>query len=123
MAMPIRGLVAAILRHAALQRFVAGLCMLALVTVGFEHCVHHFDTSTLPAASQVGIDKSGGGPGSPSKASLMVEHCLGCTIIAVVPSNPCDLAVDCAANIGVAKSDAVRSHDLAVELPPPKSST
>ena len=97
--------------------------MLALVAVGFAHCIHHLDTSILATASQVAVDKPDASPDSSYKAGLIVEHCLGCTIVAVIPSDGCELAVDCGANIGIAKPDAVRSHELALELPPPKSST
>ena len=121
--MPGSALQRAILRHATVRRFVAGLCMLALVAVGFAHSVHHLDTSAPPQALQVSVDKTDAAPGSPHKATSVVEHCLGCTIIAVVPSSTCDLAMACGANLSVANPDAVRSHDLALELPPPKSST
>jgi hypothetical protein len=123
MAMPSRASQVEILRHAALRRLVAGLCMFALVAVGFAHCVHHLDTSVPTAASQLVVHKSDASSDKPFKADLLVEHCLGCTIVAVVSNDAYDLAVNCGANIGVAKPDAVRSHDIALELPPPKSST
>ena len=123
MVMPRHASQAAIARRAALRRLVAGLCVLALVAVGFAHCIQHLGALTPATASQVDVDKSDALPNSPHKAGLVVEHCLGCTIVAVVPSYACDLAIDCGANIGVAEPDAVRSHDLAPELPPPKSST
>jgi hypothetical protein len=97
--------------------------MFAFVAVGFAHDIHHLETSEPAAASQVSIDQTGTAPDSPYKASLIVEHCLGCTIVAVVPSSDCSLAVACRASIAVADPDAVRSHDLALELPPPKSLT
>ena len=109
-------------RFAALRRFVAGLCMLALLAVGFAHCVHHLNTSLPSAASQV-VDKPDATPEAPYEAGLIVEHCLGCTIIAVMPSNDCNLTVACALSAGIAKADVVQPHDLSLELPPPKSST
>lgn len=95
--------------------------MLALVAVGFAHCVHHLNTSLPAAASQV--DKPDSKPEAPYEAGLTVEHCLGCTIVAVMPSNDCNLPVDCALSAGIAKVDVVRPHDLSLELPPPKSPT
>ncbi len=108
-------------RCVALRRPVAVLCMLALVVVGFAHNMHHFDAAIPASASQIGVDRSGARPDPPNKDGIIVEHCLGCTMMAVVPSNHCDLSIHCGAETGVAKTAAVRSHALAIELPPPRS--
>jgi hypothetical protein len=119
--MPTRASQGALLRHAALRRFVAGACMLAFVVVGFAHGISCLDISVPPTASQAG-DKLNASSDSPPEAGLIAEHHLCCTIIAITP-NSCDLSFECDAKVGVSKADAVLSHNLALELPPPKSLT
>jgi len=96
--------------------------MLALVAVGFAHSIHHLNTSFPATASQV-VNAPDATPEAPYEAGLIVEHCLGWTIVAVMPSNDCNLKVDCSVSAGIAKADVVQPHDLSLELPPPKSPT
>src|SRR6185437_5059728 len=73
MAMPTRASQGALLRHAALRRFVAGACMLAFVVVGFAHGISCLDISVPPTASQAG-DKLNASSDSPPEAGLIAEH-------------------------------------------------
>lgn len=109
--------------YATLRRVIAVSCMLAFLTVGFVHSIHHIDAGDPAATRQVDLGGSKSSPEPANKAHLIVEHCLGCTIIAVVPTNDCDLPMGCSATTGGRTTHAVRPHGVGIELPPPKSST
>jgi hypothetical protein len=107
--------------HSALRGVIAGLCVCAFLVVGFAHSLHHFGTaSTAAVAWQAGIDRSDESPNSSDKAAVVVEHCLGCTIIAVLPNDDDGVSVSFRTVLPFTTIDRTRPHSVAVELPPPR---
>ena len=104
-----------------LRRAIVALCVFAFLMVGFAHSVHHLETTPPAASWQLDVDKSGS-PAEPAKKAFVVEHCLGCTIIAVVPGSDCDLVLRCGSKAGQRDFDGLRSHATSIEPPPPKMS-
>ena len=72
-----------LLRSGALRRCVAVACAVALLAVGFAHSVHHFGASTSTVGIQTDIGSPDNSSDPPQKAPVVLEHCHGCSMIAM----------------------------------------
>jgi len=105
----------------ALRRAVAIVCAVALLTIGFAHSVHHFGGAVSAVAVQADVGTSDDSPDTSKKASLAIEHCHGCTMIAMAALAQPAVPTLIAADIPVRRFDDKRPHPPVAETPPPIS--
>ena len=108
-------------RSSAPARLVAVVCAVAILAAGFAHSVHQTNAPTQIVAMQADAGISNDLPDTPKKASIVVEHCFGCSAIAL--ANPVQPFVShlIAADLPTQRADKVRPRPLVVEIPPPKA--
>lgn len=106
-------------RGAMLRRAVAVVCAVALLAVGFAHSIHHFVGPVSAIAMSLDIGASDGMPEASKKAPIAIEHCPGCSMIAVAvlasPFDPGHVPPELPAR----KVDERSPHPPGVETPPP----
>jgi len=105
----------------ALRRAVAVVCAVALLTVGFVHSMHHFGAAASAVAIQTDVGSSDDSPDTSQKASLAIEHCHGCTMIAMAALAQPAVPTLIAAKMPVRRFDDKRPHPPVAETPPPIS--
>lgn len=110
------------LRGVELRRAVAVVCALALLTIGFAHSINHFGGPVGTVAIQADVAPSDDAPDASKKAPVAVEHCHGCSMIAMTALAPSFGPTSIAADLPVRKFDGKRPHIPVVETPPPISS-
>lgn len=105
----------------ALRRAVAVVCAVALLTIGFAHSVHHFGGAASAVAMQTDVGSSDDSPDTSQKASLAIEHCHGCTMIAMAALAQPAVPTLIAADLPVRRFDENRPYTPVAETPPPIS--
>jgi hypothetical protein len=101
------------------NRTVALACAVALLIVTFAHSIHHFAGSAPTNVVQENVNTSDTSPDSSNKASIMIEHCQGCSMIAMVVLAQPVVPNRIAADLPMRRVDEKRPHSPAVEIPPP----
>lgn len=103
-----------LLRSSNLRRVVSIICALTFLAVGFAHAVHHH-----AEPSQVSVSSSDNAPDASKKPGASVEHCHGCSMIAIaVPTAP--IILNCVAtDPPVVGLDNNRPFTPVAETPPP----
>jgi|GEM_PF-5318000 len=105
----------------ALRRMVAALCVLALVAVNVGHTFQHAGVAATAVASQ-SVALPDNAPDAPDN-STAIDHCHGCTLIAVAVNAP-----DVVTALAVAIEPSLKVHEyqpapLLTDTPPPKPTT
>jgi len=101
------------------RQAVALLCALAVLAVGFVHEIEHVAQMTTAASEQVSTAPTGTTPDLP-KPPAAVQHCHGCTMVAVAVVAEQALPVLPAANLSPGPTAFVRESLRALDPPPPK---
>jgi hypothetical protein len=108
---------AALLSRLAFRRTVAAVCAVAFLTVGVAHALGHCDHGAVPAGYEL---TSGAADEAPEPAkSASVEHCHGCSMVAVMgdaPTLPAGLVGPVFRGV---RLDGIRPHPPSAENPPP----
>lgn len=115
-----RALVSTI-RDSALARLMAVLCAVALLACGFAHSVHQFNTPIPTVAMQADAGTPDDSPDTSKKASIAIEQCHCCSMIALADLTRPFVPHDIAADLPMRRVDEVRPYPPVVELPPPIS--
>lgn len=103
----------------ALRRAVACVCAVALLTVAFAHSVHHFGGPVSAVVVQADVGSSDDLSDALKKASIAIEHCQGCSMIAIAVVAPSIFPDRIPLDLPVRGFDEKRPHPPAVEIPPP----
>ncbi len=104
-----------------LRRAVAVLCAAALLTVGFVHSIHHFGGPISAGVLQADVGSSDDSPDTSNKAPVAIEHCHGCSMIAMPVLPPSVVPKLIAADLSVRRFDEKRPYTPVAETPPPIS--
>lgn len=110
------------MRGSVPNRLVAVVCAVAILAAGFAHSVHQSNEPMPIVAMQADSGTANDLPDTPKKSPVVIEHCFGCSIIALT-----DLALSfvphrIAADLPMRRVDEKRPHSPAVEIPPPITS-
>jgi hypothetical protein len=103
----------------AWRQAVALLCAAAILAVSFSHEIEHFAQMTSAAGAQVSTAPTGTMP-DPPKQPAVVQHCHGCTMIAVAVVAEAASPVLPSIKLSPAPAAFLREGLRAVEPPPPK---
>ena len=103
----------------ALRRAVACVCAIALLSVTFAHSVHHFSGHDSAVIVQADVGSSGYLSDALKKAPIAIEHCQGCSMIAIAVLAPSIFPDRILLDLPVQRFDERRPHPPAVEIPPP----
>jgi len=106
-------------RGSAPARLIAIVCAVAILAVGFAHNVHQLSQPMSIVTVQVDTGAANDLPDTPKNSAVVIEHCFGCSAMALA-----DLALPfiphrIAADLPMRKIDEKRPHAPAVEIPPP----
>ena len=103
-------------------RLMAVVCALAILAAGFAHSVHQSNEPMLIVAMQADGGAADDLPDTPKKSPVVIEHCFGCSMIALadvaLPFVPHRIATD----LPMRRVEDKRPHSPAVEIPPPIAS-
>ncbi|HEY6834192.1 MAG TPA: hypothetical protein VI251_17090 [Pseudolabrys sp.] len=102
------------------RRALAVVCALAFLAVGFAHNIHHFDNS-IPTAAIHSDGGSAGDTDTSKKAPVALEHCHGCSMIAMSAAAQPATASRIPSVFPSSPADEQLSHPPVVEIPPPIS--
>jgi hypothetical protein len=105
----------------AVRRWIAILGAIAIVWVSFAHCIHHLNGSMPDAGAQADLLSVDDAPNTPKSAALTVEHCLGCSMIAVASFLASFTPELTATDLPVPRLNEYRAHPPLADTPPPKS--
>lgn len=102
------------------RQAVAMLCAIAFLVVGFVHDVHHFGGPVATVSVQANFTSSAGDQSDASKKPpIVIEHCHGCSMIAIaVLAAPVD-ADRVTTDLPVRKLNQNQPHPPVAETPPP----
>ena len=106
---------------AAPRCVVALICALALMTITFAHSVHHFGGPVAAVATQADVGTSDDYPDTSKKASIAIEQCHACSMIAMSALAPSLNPIRIAAEVPLRRFDVSRPHAPVAETPPPIS--
>lgn len=103
----------------AVRRGIAIACAIAFVLVSFAHGVHHLNGLAPTAVVQVDLGSFDDAPDTSKKAPVTIEHCHGCSMIAmaVLPASIAPRLV--ATDLPATGFDEKRPHTPVAETPPP----
>lgn len=103
----------------AVRRGVAVACAVAFVLVSVGHSVHDFNRLAPTAVVQADLGSFDDAPDTSKKAPVTIEHCHGCSMIAMaVP--PASIAPRLiATDLPATGFDEKRPHVPVAETPPP----
>ena len=110
------------MRRVVLRRAIAGICVLALLTIGFAHSIHHFGGPVATVTMHAEVGPSDDAPDDSKKAPVTVEHCHGCSMIAMAVLAPAVVPSYTPADLSARKFDGNRPHTPVTETPPPIAS-
>jgi hypothetical protein len=107
------------LRSSAPRRVMAVVCAVALLAVGFAHSIDNFHAPMPIVAMQADLGSFDGFPDTSKTAPGPIEHCHGCSTIALpVLAQPIG-PIPMVAKLPAPRLDSVRSHSPLAETPPP----
>lgn len=101
------------------RQAVALLCAFAILAAGLAHEIEHLTQMASAASEQMSTAPTGTTP-DPPKLPATVQHCHGCTMVAVAVVAEQPLPVVPAANLSPGPSAFLRESLRALDPPPPK---
>lgn len=109
------------IRDSALARWVAVVCAVALLAVGFIHSVQHVNTPVPIVVTQADSNNLDDSTDIPKKAPGMIEHCFSCSMVTLADMAQPFVPYCITADLPMRRVDEKRSHPPVVEIPPPIS--
>lgn len=109
-------------RISAPARLMAVLCTVAILTAGFAHSIHQSNALMPIVAMQSDAGTPNDLPDTPKKLPVVVEHCFGCSMIALADVAHPFVPHRITADLPTRRVDRVRPHPSVVEIPPPIAS-
>ena len=103
----------------SLRRAVAVVCAVAFLIISFAHSVHHFGGPVSAVIMQADVGSSDASSDASKKAPITIEHCHGCSMIAMTALAPSVVPTSIAVDLPVRGFDEKRPHTpVAVTRPP-----
>ena len=110
------------MRGSAPFRLMAVVCAVAILAASFAHSVHQSNEPVPMVTIQADAGTANDLPHTPKKSPVVIEHCFGCSTIALVNLDLPFVPHRIAADLPTRRADKVRPHPLVVEIPPPIAS-